>query len=176
MLPFTNIPVDVEQLPQAETVPLQPIHRLYLKLLRLEWLITAVIVIGATAALLFFWDRLRQGWGMWALPVAVYIFLSLYYWLQERSFPFRAYAVRERDVVYQKGWLIRTLKVCPYNRIQNCTVQNGPLERKFGLATLTLFTAGSNGADMRIPGLTQAEATNLQQFILTRIHPHAATH
>ena len=84
--------------------------------------------------------------------------------------------VREHDVVYQKGWLLRTLKVCPFNRIQNCTVQTGPLERRWGLASLTLYTAGTGGADLRIPGLTHEEATTLQQAILTRINAHAAAH
>ena len=110
------------------------------------------------------------------LPAGVVLFLTFYYFLQEKTFPYRAYAVREQDVLYQKGWIIRSLKVCPFNRIQNCSVQSGPLERRFGLASLTLFTAGSSGADLRIHGLTQTEADNLRQFILSRIHPHAAHH
>jgi hypothetical protein len=44
------------------------------------------------------------------------------------------------------------------------------LERKFGLASLTIYTAGTEGADMRIPGLEQIEAERLRHFILSKIH------
>lgn len=176
MLLFSNTEIDVRTLPLAEAVPLQPLHPKYLKLLRIEWIITAVVlIVAATLAMVFIptFQRLPMAA---LLPAGVILFLLLYYVVQEKSFPFLAYAVREQDVLYQKGWIIRSLKVCPFNRIQNCTVQSGPLERKFGLASLTLFTAGSSGADLRIHGLTQTEADNLRQFILSRIHPHAAHH
>ncbi len=81
-----------------------------------------------------------------------------------------AFAVRDHDVIFQKGWLIRSIKICPFNRIQNCSIQSGPLERKWGLASLTLYTAGSTGADMRIPGLKQDEAERLRQYILSKIN------
>lgn len=176
MQPFSNIPINIAELPRAEEVPLQPLHPAYLTVLRIEWLITAAILIGGLTALFIFSDKLWQGSGRYTLPSAVFLFLSVYYFLQEKGFPYHAYAVREKDVLYQKGWLVRSLKACPYNRIQNCTVQSGPLERRWGLATLKLFTAGSSGADMRISGLTQEEADNLRQAILTRIQPHAAEH
>ena len=173
MLLFTNPEIDISQLPRAEEVPLQPLHPTYLKLLRIEWAITVVVMILITIPVLMFVPKFGKAPLVWLTPVAVTLLLLFYLFMQEKTFPYRAYAVRERDVVYQKGWIIRSLKVCPFNRIQNCAVQSGPLERKFGLASLTLFTAGSNGADLRINGLTQTEADNLRQFILSRIHPHA---
>ena len=176
MLPFSNTEIDISNLPRAEEVPLQPLHPKYLKLLRIEWVITAVVLIVAATLLLVLVPRFQQLPMVALLPAGVVLFLCFYYFLQEKTFPYRAYAVREQDVLYQKGWIIRSLKVCPFNRIQNCSVQSGPLERRFGLASLTLFTAGSSGADLRIHGLTQTEADNLRQFILSRIHPHAAHH
>lgn len=176
MLLFTNPEIDISQLPRAEEVPLQPLHPTYLKLLRIEWAITVVVMIAVTIVAMVFIPRFGRPPLVWLAPAAVAFFLLFYLFVQEKTFPYRAFAVRERDVVYQKGWIIRSLKVCPFNRIQNCAVQSGPLERKFGLASLTLFTAGSNGADLRIYGLTQTEADNLRQFILSRIHPHATNH
>lgn len=171
---FTNATINIEELPRAEEVVLQTISKKYLQLLRVEWLITAMVLMVGTAALLFFSPKWHDKPIMYLLPVGVVVFLIFYLLWQEKTFPYRAYAVRERDVLYQKGWLVRRLKVCPFNRIQNCTVQQGPLERKWKLATLTLFTAGSNGADMRIAGLNHAEALQLQQAILTRINQHVA--
>jgi uncharacterized protein len=176
MLLFTNPEIDISQLPRAEAVPLQPLQPKYLKLLRIQWALTAVVLLVITIVLMVFVPSFTKAPLVWLVPAAVAVFLLLYWLLQEKTFPYRAYAVRERDVLYQKGWIIRSLKACPFNRIQNCAVQSGPLERKFGLASLTLFTAGSSGADLRIQGLTQTEADDLRQFILTRIHPHAANH
>ncbi len=173
---FTNPTIDTALLPRAEEVPLQPISAKYRTLLRTEWLITAIALTAGTAALLFFSPSLHGRPIMYLLPAGVALFLLFYFLLQEKTFAYRAYAVREHDVLYQRGWLVRRLKVCPFNRIQNCTVQQGPLERRWRLATLTLFTAGAGGADMRIPGLTHTQATELQQFILSRIHPHEQGH
>ncbi|MFW5948277.1 MAG: PH domain-containing protein, partial [Halolamina sp.] len=38
-----------------------------------------------------------------------------------------------------------------------------PLERLLGLSTLVVYTAGSRGADVTIPGLTPEHASTLQQ-------------
>ncbi len=171
MLLFTNATIDVAQLPRAEEAPLQPLNPKYLQLLRVEWLLwTAVLILG-TAALLFFAPSFQKAPTVWLLPAGIIVFVAYYYFMLHKTFPYKAYAVREHDVLYQKGWLVRSLKACPFNRIQNCTVQNGPLERKWGLASITLYTAGSN--DLRIPGLTQTEANDLRQFILSRSNPHA---
>jgi len=171
---FTNATINIADLPRAEEVPLHPIAKKYLQLLRVEWALTALVLIIATAALLIFSAKLHGRPIIYILPAGVLLFLLFYFGWQEKTFLYRAYAVRERDVLYQRGWLVRRLKVCPFNRIQNCTVQQGPLERRWGLATLTLFTAGSNGADMRIAGLHHNEALQLQQAILTRINTHAS--
>jgi membrane protein YdbS with pleckstrin-like domain len=100
--------------------------------------------------------------------------MGIYLLLIEKRFPHMAYAVRDHDILYQSGWIVRTLKACPFNRVQNCSVRSGPLERQASLATLVLFTAGSEGADLRIPGLLQEEAESLRQFILTKIHRERA--
>lgn len=171
---FTNATINTADLPRAEEVLLQPISAKYRQLLRVEWLLAAIVLIIATAALLVFSQKLHGQPIMYLLPAGVVVFLLFYFLFQEKTVAYRAYAVREHDVLYQRGWIVRRLKVCPFNRIQNCTVQQGPLERKWKLATLTLFTAGSNGADMRIAGLPHDEALQLQQAILTRINPHAS--
>lgn len=171
---FTNPEVDIAALPAAESVELQPVHRRYLGLLRIEWAITAFILAAIAAALIYFIPSLRET-GAWALVAAAALLLAGFYLLMiEKAFPRMGYAVREHDVLYQSGWIVRTLRACPFNRVQNCSVRSGPLERKAGLATLVLFTAGSAGADLQIPGLPQEEADRLRQFILAKIHPERA--
>ena len=172
---FTNTEIDLSSLPAAEEAHLQPVHRTYLKLLRIEWAITALVLAGIAAALIFFIPNLRTGYGWMIIAGAAVVLIAFYLFVLEQSFPHKAYAVREHDILYRSGWIVRTVRICPYNRIQNCSVRTGPLERKFSLAALILYTAGSEGADLRIPGLPQEEADNLRQFILTKINgEHAA--
>lgn len=171
---FTNSEIDISSLPTAENAELKPIHRKYLSLLRIEWLITSLVLGSIAIALIAFISPLRNSY-WWLIIVAGVLFIvALYFFVQEKSFPFIAYSVRDHDVIFRRGWLVRITKVCPYNRIQNCSLHTGPLERKFGLASLTLFTAGSDGADLKIPGLTQYEAETLRQFILTKVNGQPA--
>jgi membrane protein YdbS with pleckstrin-like domain len=167
---FINSEVDVSLLPAAETVALQKVQKTYLKLLRIEWMITSLFLASAATLLIIFVPGLRSSWWWIGLTLTTVLIILGYYAAQEKSFSFIAYAVREHDVIYQRGWLLRSTKVCPYNRVQNCSIQSGPLERRSGLASLVLYTAGSEGADMRIPGLLQNEAEELRQFILSKIN------
>ena len=52
--------------------------------------------------------------------------------------------------------------VVPYVRIQHVDASRGPVERAFGLATTVVYTAGSRGADVSIPGLSPERAEDLQ--------------
>jgi len=167
---FINSEIDIASLPAVESVTLRPIAKTYLRLLRVEWLLTAVVLGLGVTLLMAFVPELRQDQdGLWM--VAAYLLLmAVYFFLQEKVFPYKAFAVREHDVVFQKGWLIRKVKICPYNRIQNCSLQSGPLERRYNLATLLLYTAGSEGADLKIPGLEKGEAEQLRHFILSKIN------
>lgn len=171
---FSNTEVDLASLPAAESVDLQPVHRRYLGLLRIEWAITSLVLATIAGALIFFIPSLHAT-RAWILIAAVALLLmGFYLLLVENGFRQMAYAVREHDILYRSGWLFRTLRACPFNRVQNCSVRSGPLERQASLATLVLYTAGAEGADLRIPGLPQEEAERLRQFILSKIHSHRA--
>jgi membrane protein YdbS with pleckstrin-like domain len=167
---FINAPVDTASLPAAESIELHGVRTAYLKLLRVEWLITSVLLATTTILLLVLVPEARSPQWSVTLMAATLFIVFTYYYLQERSFPYTAYAVREHDVILQRGWLVRSTKICPYTRVQNCSIKSGPLERRWGLASLVLYTAGSEGADIRIPGLLQTDAEELRQFILSRIN------
>lgn len=72
------------------------------------------------------------------------------------------YQVREDSLYLRRGVLTRVNTVAPYVRIQHVDTRRGPLERVFGLATTVVYTAGSRGADVSIPGLTPEQADDLQ--------------
>jgi hypothetical protein len=65
------------------------------------------------------------------------------------------------DLLVTNGFTFRRLVVVPYGRMQFVDVAAGPLERRFGIATVQLHTA-AEATDASIPGLTMHEATRLR--------------
>lgn len=74
-----------------------------------------------------------------------------------------SYEVREDALYLERGVLTHVRTVVPYVRIQHVDASRGPLERALGLATTVVYTAGSRGADVSIPGLTPERADDLQE-------------
>jgi membrane protein YdbS with pleckstrin-like domain len=74
-----------------------------------------------------------------------------------------SYRVRTDSLFLDRGVLTRVRTVVPYVRIQHVDASRGPVERAFGLATVVVYTAGSRGADVSIPGLTPEQADDLQE-------------
>lgn len=71
------------------------------------------------------------------------------------------YLEREDDLLIRRGVLIRRTSVVPYGRMQYVDVAAGPLDRRLGLATVTMHTAAV-ATDASVPGLLAAEATRLR--------------
>jgi membrane protein YdbS with pleckstrin-like domain len=81
--------------------------------------------------------------------------------LVERNWRSWGYVEREDDLYITHGVLFRSLVAVPYGRMQLVEVASGPLERAFGLATVTMKTASAE-TNATIPGLAPDEATRLR--------------
>jgi membrane protein YdbS with pleckstrin-like domain len=77
------------------------------------------------------------------------------------------YAERADDLLITRGILYRQLVVVPYGRMQFVDVTAGPLDRRFGLATVQLHTAAA-ATDAQIPGLVPSEAARLRDRLAAR--------
>ena len=84
------------------------------------------------------------------------------------SVPRKGYAVREHDVVYKSGVFWRTVTAIPFNRIQHVEKSSTPLDRRFQIAVLQLFTAGGAGGDLKIHGLSAKTAEKLRFYIVEK--------
>ncbi|WP_435096450.1 PH domain-containing protein [Halarchaeum sp. P4] len=73
------------------------------------------------------------------------------------------FEVREDTLYIERGVFTRVRTVVPYVRVQHVDSQRGPLERVLGLGTVVVYTAGSRGADVAIPGLAAERASDLQE-------------
>lgn len=83
------------------------------------------------------------------------------------------YAEQEDDLLVTGGVLFRRLVAVPYGRMQFVDVQAGPVDRRFGIATVTLHTASTETA-ADIPGLPAEEARRLRNRLTELGESHGA--
>ncbi|WP_298323091.1 PH domain-containing protein [Haloactinopolyspora sp.] len=131
------------------------------KLVDLRRLVLVVTLTPLTAALAVGLGILLGGWGVAAAIAAGLAGLAFGLWLIPRNWRAWGYAERLDDLLVTRGVMYRQLTVVPYGRMQYVDVASGPLERRYGLATVQLHTA-SPATDAKIPGLPTAEAARLR--------------
>lgn len=73
------------------------------------------------------------------------------------------YEIREDSLYLERGVLTEVRTAVPLVRIQHVDSRRSALERLVGLASTVVYTAGSRGADVRIPGLIPADASALRE-------------
>ncbi|MFJ9040884.1 PH domain-containing protein [Streptomyces sp. NPDC102406] len=124
------------------------------RLLLVLWLVPPAVAAGVLLALFA-----GPAWAAFALlPLAV---LAWGWVMLGRNWRSWRYAERADDLLISRGVLWREETIVPYGRMQLVEVTSGPLERKFGLASLQLHTAAA-ATDATVPGLTPAEAERLR--------------
>ena len=74
----------------------------------------------------------------------------------------------EDGLEFEHGWLWRHQISVPRSRIQHTDVTQGPYERRFGLATLVVYTAGTEHASIPIEGLSHETALAFRDALLAR--------
>lgn len=165
---FRNESIDLRLLPAIEAVewvPLEPNYRkimyintIFLWILPITWLVLSI--------LLGWWQY--PIWSGLAMAFTFLIpFLSTI--LVKPSFAVKFYAIRSHDIIFQTGLISRSQTVIPFDRVQHCEINRGVLSRWMGLSELNIFTAGGSASDLSIPGLSEARAAELCQFILLKI-------
>jgi hypothetical protein len=130
---------------------------------RLVWSVGAVttaIVLGLLAALV---DRFALGAGLWVALAVAGLALALGVVFAVLRYRIWRFEVRDADLYLERGVLTRVNTVVPFVRVQHVDTQRGPVERALGLSSVVVYTAGSRGADVTIPGLTPERADDLQE-------------
>jgi membrane protein YdbS with pleckstrin-like domain len=132
---------------------------------RLEAIVIA-IVLGLTCAVPL-------------APVSVSVSLSIllavivagaalgWYWPKAR-YRRLTYRLDEIGLTIQDGVWWRTQTSLPRVRIQHSDVSQGPLQRRYGIATLKLYTAGSRFTKVELEGLRHEDALALRDDLLGR--------
>jgi membrane protein YdbS with pleckstrin-like domain len=77
-----------------------------------------------------------------------------------------------RGLQVRRGLLWRSEVLVPRSRVQHLDLERGPIERRHGLATLVVHTAGTRLYALRQSGFVDADAVALRDALL----PEAARH
>ena len=144
---------------------LTPLHPNHVKVLRLQALVVAVPLVIASLVLEAA-DLLPTG--LFVVPVllvAAFVVIRV----PLRRYAARGYAMSGDRLRVVRGLLFRSDTVVPFGRVQHIDVNAGPLERLYGLATLTVHTAGSHNASVHLPGLANQTAIDMRETIRERI-------
>lgn len=125
--------------------------------------IEAGIVCLLITLALFFW---RGSW-LAFLPLAL---IPPVYWLYGISYRHLGYALSERYLRTRRGWLGRSTHIVPISKIQAVHIHQTPFDRLWGVATLTVDTAGQafTGGGPEISNLPIAEARELSGALAHR--------
>jgi membrane protein YdbS with pleckstrin-like domain len=115
----------------------------------LVWAIGAAIPWGVLAVAQVVWFTVdgrhvalhAAAAGATVLGIALFVFVVPMWRYRVHRWEIGAQAVYTRT-----GWLVQERRIAPISRVQTVDTQRGPLDRLFGLATVTVTTASSAGA------------------------------
>jgi membrane protein YdbS with pleckstrin-like domain len=164
MLDFQNNTLDIEDLPRFEEVEGHSVASAYLKVLRIVYVFWFVVFMGGLLILHF---KVNPPSLLFypILGVLVLIFVLIIIEI-EKGFQKRKFGIREKDIIFQKGFFVFKETIVPYKRIQHVEVRQGLLFKAFKLFTLKIYTAGSSTGDLSIKGLNQANSDKIKAQIL----------
>lgn len=170
MTTFSNIPIDFDNIPQAEDVELKPIEKKYLTVKILSDIIVWLVFIGAIIAITYFKEK-KDGFlntYFWYIIGAGVFLVLLTIAMDLLGFKWKGFVMREKDIIYRSGLIFRKKVHIPYNRVQHIEVNQGVLDRYLDLAKLKIYTAGGSRSDLSIPGLKNQDALKMKAFILKK--------
>ncbi len=147
-----------------EPLPPKALTVIRLRLLAPAGFVIVVLLVGAVAA--FLGDV--AGATTYGLVLAAVAVLVLAGWWVFSGLVFRAYGWKLTDgtVELRHGVVVQRHQVLPRARVQNVTKEAGPVSRAFGLASITVHSAGANTPNITVPDLTVEVGDRLRTNLL----------
>jgi len=129
---------------------------------RLVWIARAALVALVVGVVVGAVDRVFLQVAVPLGPAVFVVLFALGTGLAALRYRAWRYRLREDALYLERGVVTQVHTVVPYVRVQHVDTRRRPVERLTGLATVVVYTAGSRGADVTIPGLTPERADDLQ--------------
>jgi membrane protein YdbS with pleckstrin-like domain len=165
---FENPEISVNDLPDVEAPVYQHVEKSYrdLSILSSSLIFIFLLVVyfagGLIENLLLKPVYMFSFLLTWAIAFTATVVLSYYSWR------WQGYVLREHDILYRTGIFFRSVTAVSFNRVQHCEINQGPLDRLFDLAELTVYTAGGSESDLNLPGLNPEVAHKIKEVILRK--------
>jgi uncharacterized protein len=83
-----------------------------------------------------------------------------------RAYRHTSYRIDDQGIEIRKGVYWRVVINVPRSRVQHIDVSQGPIERRYGLGTLVIYTAGTEHAKVELEGLEHGRALLIREHLL----------
>lgn len=163
---FENINIDPASLPKFEEAEFHPVLKQYLVKRNITTSISILIFSAGWAGFWYYnnnFPLLLTGLGLLLLLWFFRIWNNLK--LQQNL----GYSLREKDILFRRGFFVSRITVVPFNRIQHASISRDVLDKMLGISSLEIFTAGGSGSDIRIPGLPPELAKSLKESLAVKL-------
>jgi membrane protein YdbS with pleckstrin-like domain len=133
--------------------------------MRINAAIFAALLVAGAAVI-----ELAELVPMGSIIIPVLVIAALYVWrIPSRRYARWGYDVGPDRLRISRGYLFHSDTIIPFGRIQHIDVDQGPVQRRYDLATLSVHTAGSHNDTVSLPGLLHADALALRETIRAHI-------
>lgn len=98
--------------------------------------------------------------------------IALTLWVVLRPFRIQArigYIMAADHIRIGRGNLWRVDTIMPFSRVQHIDIEEGFLDRLFGLATIVIHSAGTHNNTVHLPGLPRIDADAMREQIRAEI-------
>ncbi len=159
----------VLELPNITKIEFKRIDKSYFKVIIINFfLVFLPFLIGLIVLQQFAFSELFNEYVIY-IYILFFVFFGAIFGFIQLSFPLRKYALRDKDISYKRGLLIKKMTTVPFSRIQHVEIDEKPISRLFGLASLSVYTAGDSSDDLEIRGIQKETALQIKEFISTKI-------
>ena len=135
--------------------------------MRLAALATALAIVSAPSVMVLSALGARSPW-LSKLVIGLMCLLALRLAWRYAAARFRRFRYRldARGLEIQHGVIWQSEVRVLRSRVQHTDLNHGPIERRLGLATVLIHTAGSDNATIRLSGLSEANARAVRDALL----------
>jgi len=164
---FTNNAISSQELPDYKLEALEKVSKRLLKKILTGLIVFLTLILIVTGVLyLKEWVKLNYIFVGVLGAISLLLLMFIYHFFAQKNY---GYVVREKDILFQKGVLVIKTTIIPFNRVQHVSTTQSLFDKYFKLKNVKVFTAGRQGSDIKIPGLTPQKALQIKEWIAHKI-------
>jgi hypothetical protein len=140
------------------------------------WIVTGSLLMVSSAVLAVMWLAVwmsQRGVARWDVatltafwPAAAILLAWLAHRYPELKYRHTTWRIDDVGLTIRTGVVWRAEISVARSRVQHIDVSQGPMERRFGLATLSIYTAGTQHSQVSLDGLESGAARAVRDGLL----------